>query len=439
MSSKSTKTETRQFSQDDIENTNARMRQLASLSILMAPELQIAPRERQRARHQQIASNPAREAVPRMSPMVQRQLEASRIKEIELERDKLRDDIVKELEEKYLINEREYLFPERSRHFDLHSIQFPAKPFLPVEVSEDGQGLVNFPRIIEHKSRCKKRVPDISPRGQDTEVSTVLHGSDPTSRFASKHGNSLYNNANGAYNTNGSNNNHSNSNHNNGGDGGDFFPPNNESPRHGAAGMAAHSKSPANSVAMQDYGEQLDAARKMQFWKKQQKMISQRVQPTSIFDAQYNNMRSGASSIETKHGVPKSRTRALVPLTGINASDATGLGAIAPNRAGRRALFERAPELREERQRNAAAFMRHEQQRTDDRTEYQKMSNESARVPRGPVIPVRGTFFNPPVTNPRNREVVTHGADIVELSPRRLPVDSGRRIQIASTAATAVP
>jgi hypothetical protein len=346
---------------------NDKMRELATLSMLITPQLQIAPQERQRARHTHVTSKPVREPLPLFSPMEQREREAARRKEIERQRDILRDEIVQELQDKYLDRaDPNLLFPERKRHNQMHQIQFPMKPFLPVEVTDDGYGLTNFPRQIPEKQRCKKY---FSHANRAMEVEGIFASSSPE-QFASE----------------------------------------------------------------RSAGQQQDLKHKMLTWRRRQNEKGNHAVPDSIFEGSFNNLRSGASSIETKRGIPKHTS--LLPLSGLNASEATMLGPNAPYGAGRTAIYQRAPHVLENREKN---YARHQQSlescRVEPRTEYERMLNDTANCVRAKVVPVRGIHFRPPVLSPRNREVITHDADVMELSARKLPMppDSMRRVQILST------
>jgi hypothetical protein len=349
------------------EEINNRMRELASLSVLITPDLQIAPHERQSARHKHIANKPVREQHPMLSPMEQRLRETARKKEIEAQRDQLRDQIVKELQDKYLNGDPSLLFPERNKHNEMHNIQFPMKPFLPVEISDEGDGLKNFPPQLPEKTRSKKRFPEVERKG---EMKTVF--AEPT---------------------------------------------------------------PEQFASERSLGEQMEMKARMITWQRRQHQKTTRAVPSSIFEQNFNNLRSGASSIETKRGISKNSS--LLPLSGMNASEATMLGPNAPFGTGRAVIYQRAPHVLQEKEQN---FARQRQQaeatsQSTARTEYQRLMNDTANIARAKELPVRGEYFRPPVVAPRNREVITHDADVVFSSPRKLPVppDSMRRVQLFST------
>merc|ERR1712000_13771 len=81
---------------------------------------------------------------------------------------------------------------------------------------------------------------------------------------------------------------------------------------------------PEQFSAERSPAEQLEMKHKMLTWKRRLHQKTTRVQPPSIFESSFNNVRSGASSIETKRGIPKNSS-SLLPLSGLNASEATGL------------------------------------------------------------------------------------------------------------------
>lgn len=347
---------------------NQKMRELANLSVLVAPELQRAPQDRQRARQTVVTSKIVRESLPLLSPMKQREREAAKKREIEQQRDSLRDEIVAELQAKYLDKaDPNLLFPERTRHNEMLNIQFPMKPFLPVEVADNGDGLSSFPPYIQQMPRCKRMFPTAN---SDRETKAVFCANDSPEQYFSE-------------------------------------------------------RSPA---------EQTEMKHKLLMWRRRQHEKGNHAVPASIFENDFSNLRSGASSIETKRGIPKASS--LLPLSGLNASEATMLGPNAPFGVGRGVIYQRAPNVLAEKEKN---YARHQQSleasHREPRTEYERMLNDTSSIVRAKVIPVRGEHFRPPVVAPRNREVITHDADVVESSPRKLPMppDTLRRVQLLST------
>jgi hypothetical protein len=355
---------------------NDRIRELARLSVLVSPQMQFAPAERQLARHRAVSDKPLHESLPALSPMEHRQREAQRLREIEVRRDALRDSVVREIEDKYLNGDASLLFPERSLHNDLHKIQFPMKPFLPVEVADRGEGLANFPPYMPTKTRCRKSVPAMQRRG---EVKGIFAEA-TAQQFASE-------------------------------------------------------RSPA---------EREELARRIVAWRKR-RSESQRAVPVSIFAKEFDNVRSGASSIETKRGVPK--LTSLVPLSGMSAADATRLGPLAPFGPGRAIVLGRLPQVAADRERAAAATAALRGSSgsarggaSPPRTEYQQLVADTEDAARARALPVRGTYFRPDGRAPRLREVHTHDGDVLEQRPRELPMPptSPRRVQIVSSSGSVI-